>query len=85
MTTYTLIHHLYDTYGQITPTALVSNDITLRQPFDPSQTIKALFQRMGACRDIADAGQTAYTDTQLAVIGYTLFFQTGRYQVACRE
>jgi hypothetical protein len=39
VTTLTILRHLYDTYGNISPTDLMDKDTRMKAPYDPSQPI----------------------------------------------
>jgi hypothetical protein len=85
VTTRQLIEHLLNTYGNITPTELASNDIKFRTAYEPAQPIEALFSQLEDAMDYADAGGNPYTAAQVVTNAYSIMFNTGLFPEACRE
>jgi hypothetical protein len=85
VTTRQLIDHLLNTYGNLTPTNLATNDSLFRQAYDPSQPIKSLYAQIEDAMDLAAAGRTPYTAQQVVSNAYSLVFNTGMFPEACRD
>ena len=85
VTTCQLIDHLLNTYGNLTPTDLASNDAFFRTAYDPSQPIESLYAQIEDAMDLAAAGRTPYTPAQVVANAYSLVFSTGMFPEACRE
>lgn len=79
VSTFTIIQHLYSSYGQITPSSLADKDFQLHTAYDSAQPIESLFHQIDSSHDIADYGSILYMDGQLVIIGYYLLFQSGQY------
>ena len=85
VTTRQLIDHLLNTYGNLTPTDLASNDAHFRTAYDPSQPIESLYAQIEDAMDLAATGPTPYTPEQVVANAYSLVFSTGMFPEACRE
>jgi hypothetical protein len=85
VTTRQLIDHLLNTYGNLTPTDLATNDSLFRQAYDPSQPIESLYAQIEDAMDLASAGRTPYSTAQVVANAYSLVFNTGMLPDACRE
>ena len=83
ITLLTMLQHLYDTYGDITPTELEDNDMRMRTPYDATEPIEALYNQIEQAVDIAEAGQQPYTTPQILTRAYNLILQTGLLDDAC--
>ena len=84
-TTYDLLHHLYNGYGRITQMDLLDNERRMKQPYDASSPIENLFAQIDTAIEYADAGNSAFTDSQVLTTAYLLIFQTGQFEKACDE
>jgi hypothetical protein len=85
VTTRQLISHLLQTYGNITPSDLATNDQKFRSAYDPAQPIEHLFSQIEDTMDFADAGGSPYTTAQVLTNSYSLVFNTGLLPESCRE
>jgi hypothetical protein len=85
VTTLTILRHLYDTYGNISPTDLIDNDTRMKAPYDPSQPIELLFDQFDDAIELAAAANGAYTGPQIVAYAYNTILQTGLFTDACRD
>eukprot|EP00957_Ditylum_brightwellii_P146722 11168829-Ditylum_brightwellii.AAC.1 len=81
----TIIHHLYQNYGQVTPAMMANADARIKEKFDPTLPIEVLFTQMDKVQDLVTAGENAYSDVQLTKFAYDLIFSTGVHNDACKE
>jgi hypothetical protein len=84
-TTLEMLTHLYTSYSRLTPADLQGNDTRLRNPYDPNQPIKSLFDQIEDAVALAAAAQAPYSPAQIVAIAYTLVFTTGMLPEACRK
>ena len=75
---------MYTQYGNITPRDLQENEQKMITLFDTSLPIKTLYDQIEDAVELADAGLTPYSATQLVAIAYSLLFQPGQLTEACR-
>ena len=80
-----MLQHLYDTYGDLTPTELEDNDERMKLPYDVTTPIETLYDQIEQAVDIAEAGHQPYTNAQVLTRTYNLILQTGMFTDACRE
>ena len=80
----TILQHLFDNYGNITPLELEDNDTKMRATWDPNSPFDCLIQQVEDGQDYADDGGQPYTAKQLLHIAYTLVFKTGLYFEDCK-
>ena len=80
-----MLQHLYDTYGDITPTELEENDVKMKTAYDPTLPIETLYDQIEVAVDFADAGKAPYTNAQVLARAYNIVLQTGLFTDACRE
>ena len=80
----TILQHLFDNYGNITPLELEDNDTKMRATWDPNSPFDCLIQQVEDSQDYADDGGQPYTAEQLLRIAYTLVFKTGLYFEDCK-
>jgi hypothetical protein len=85
VTTLTILHYLYDSYGNISPTDLIDNDARMKAPYDPTQPIKLLFDQFDHAIELAAAANAAYTGPQIGAYAYNTILQTGLFTDACRN
>jgi hypothetical protein len=85
VTTLTILCHLYDSYGKISPTNLIDNDTRMKAPYDPSQPIELLFDQFDDAIELAAAANAAYTGPQIVAYAYNTIIQTGLFTDACRD
>ena len=85
LTLLTMLQHLYDSYGDLTPTELEDNDERMRSAYDATEPIETLYNQIEQAVDIAEAGQQPYTNAQILTRAYTLILQTGLLDDACRD
>ena len=84
-TTMELITHLYNSYGNITQIDLNDNDVRMKTPYDITTPIENLFKQIDEAVAYADAGNSAFTVTQIVTAAYLLVFNTGELEKACDE
>ena len=80
----TILQHLFDNYGNITPLELEDNDTKMRATWDPNRPFDCLIKQVEDGQDYADDGGQPYTAEQLLRIAYTLVFKTGLYFEDCK-
>ena len=80
-----MLQHLYDTYGDITPTELEDNDQKMKTAYDPTLPIETLYDQIEQAVDFADAGKAPYTNAQVLARAYNIVLQTGMFTDACKE
>ena len=85
VTTRQLLDHLYKTYGRINHHTLATNDQKFREPYNSTDPIEALFNCIELCMDIADSGKTSYTGEQVLSNTINIIYQTGVYELPCKE
>jgi hypothetical protein len=83
--THNLIEHLLQSYCNITPNDLASNDMVFHTSYDPNQPIETFYSQIEDAMDYADAGRSAYTASQAVTNAYSLIFNTGMFPESCRE
>jgi hypothetical protein len=83
--TLTILNHLFNTYGKITPHDLELNNTRFRTKWDPNQPFEMLVEQIEDAIDFATSGLSPYTDKQIVDNAYTLVFGTGMFPEACRE
>ena len=80
----TILQHLFDNYGNITPLELEDNDTKMRATWDPNSPFDCLIKQVEDSQDYANDGSQPYTAEQLLHIAYTLVFKTGLYFEDCK-
>ena len=80
----TILQHLFDNYGNITPLKLEDNDTKMRATWDPNSPFDCLTKQVEDGQDYTDDGGQPYTTEQLLRIAYTLVFKTGLYFEDCK-
>ena len=80
----TVLTHLFDNYGNITPLELEDNDTKMRTTWDQNSPFDCLIKQIEDGQDYADDGSQPYTAEQLLRIAYTLVFKTGLYFEDCK-
>jgi hypothetical protein len=85
VTTRHMLVHLYTTHGRLTPADVQNNNAAMKQPYNPNEPIKTLFDQIKESIDIADAAGAPYTPSQIVSILYNLIFATGMFPEACRK
>ena len=73
----TILQHLFNNYGNITPLELEDNDAKMHATWDPNSPFDCLIKQVKDSQDYADDGGQPYTTKQLLCIAYTLVFKTG--------
>ena len=81
---HTILQHLFENYGNITPLELEDNDTKMRATWDPNSPFDCLIKQIEDGQDYADNGGQPYTAEQLLRIAYTLVFKTGLYFEDCK-
>ena len=80
----TILTHLFDNYGNITPLKVKDNDTKMRATWDPNSPFDCLIKQIEDGQDYADDGGQPYTTKQLLHIAYTLVFKTSLYFEDCK-
>jgi hypothetical protein len=80
-----MLHHLFDTYGNITLVDLEINFEHMRRAWDPQQIVESLFKRIQDCADYSEAGGVPIGPSQQINAGYAKIFATGKFMSACRR
>ena len=80
-----IMHHLFETYGNITPLELKDNDTEIRSNWDPNSPFDCLIEQIEDGQDYTEDGGQPYTNEQLLHIAYTLVFKTGLYFEECKQ
>eukprot|EP00957_Ditylum_brightwellii_P093612 7128437-Ditylum_brightwellii.AAC.1 len=78
-----LLQHLYDNYGQLTPTQLTANDKEMRADYDPTTLIEKYIAKIKKCMDIAANGGAPYSQEQILTLAFDAMCCTGRYNDKC--
>ena len=81
---HTILTHLFDNYGNITPLKLEDNDTKMRTSWDPNSPFDCLIKQIEDGQDYTNDGGQPYTAEQLLRIAYTLVFKTGLYFEDCK-
>jgi hypothetical protein len=79
-----MLHHLFETYGNITAVDLEINFEHMRRALDPQQPVEFLFKQIQDCADYSEAGGGLIGHPQQINIGYAKIFATGHFISACR-
>jgi hypothetical protein len=85
VTTLTILRHLCDTCGKISPTDLIDIDTRMKAPYDPSQPIELFFNQVDNAIELAAAANAAYTGPQIIACAYNTILQTGLFPGTCRD
>ena len=80
----TILTHLFDNYGNITPLELEDNDTKMHATWDPNSPFNCLIKQIEDGQDYADDGGQSYTAEQLLRIAYTLVFKIDLYFEDCK-
>ena len=80
----TILQHLFDNYGNITPLKLEDNNTKMRATWDHNSPFDCLIKQVEDSQDYADDRGQPYTAEQLLRIAYTLVFKTGLYFEDCK-
>ena len=80
----TILAHLLNNYGNITPLEFEDNNTKMRATWDPNSPFDCLTNQIEDGQDYADDGSQPYTAKQLLRITYTLVFKTGLYFKDCK-
>jgi hypothetical protein len=79
-----ILTHLLTFYAMIAPTELTQNYERLNTPYDPTQPIETLFQKIQDARAFPVAGGQPYGAAMIVNVAYTLVFNTVLFPDACR-
>ena len=85
VTTLTILTHLWATYGEIIDKDLDNNLSTMATPWQPTSPIETLFQQIDDGIAFALAGGSPIDDPTAVRILYKIIFNTGVFELACRE
>jgi hypothetical protein len=78
-----MLHHLFETYGNITAVNLEINFEHMRRSWDPNQPVESLFKQIQDCADYSEAGGVPIGPSQQINVGYATKFATGQFMSAC--
>ena len=85
VTLFTMLQHLYDTYGKITEDKLEENRQEMTKAYDISLPIETLYARIEDCVDFADAARSPYSQAQILNTAFLLIQKTGVFNKECRK
>ena len=85
VTTLQMLDHLHENYGVITAVNTEDNDTRIREPYNPTFPIEALFHQIELAVGYATAGKRPYQNVQIVSRAYLLVLQTGLYPEASRD
>ena len=85
LTTKTMLTHLYDQYGRLSPADLQENDTKMREQYDPNQPIESFIDQIEDSIALAAAANAPYSTAQILAIAYNTIFLTGMFPETCRE
>jgi hypothetical protein len=80
-----MLHHLVDTYGNITAVDLEINFENMHQAWDPQQPVESLFKKIQDCADYSEAGGVLIGHPQQINVGYATQFAKGHFMSACHR
>ena len=83
VTVYDMLHHLYNTYADISADDLEENDKRLKEPWDPNAPFESLIKQVQDAIDLADHAGVPYTNKQVINIVYNLVENTGIFEHDC--
>ena len=84
VTTWDIITHLYDTYGQISDLDLDENEKRIKKKYEPDQPIDVLFKQIEEAEEYATTGNSPFTARQIVNTAFLLIFATGAYEDECK-
>jgi hypothetical protein len=79
-----MLHHLFETYGNITAVDLEINFEHMHRAWDPQQPVGSLFKQIQDCADYSEAGGFLIGHPQRINVGHAKIFATGHFMSACR-
>jgi hypothetical protein len=85
VTARTMLHNLFNAYGNITPQHIDVNYKMMKEQWDPSTPIIYLFSTIQDGVDRADSGNAPYTVNQVLAIAFNHVLRTGTMQSACER
>ena len=80
-----VLHYLFTHYGKVTPQALMENDTTFRQDWDPTTPFELLIDQIESAQEFALDGFQPYTTAQILTNAYTLVHKTGAFNDDCKK
>jgi hypothetical protein len=80
-----MLHHLFETYGNITTVDLEINFEHMRRAWDPQQPVESLFKQIQDCADYFKEGGVLIGHPQQINIGYATIFAAGHFMSAYRR
>jgi hypothetical protein len=80
-----MLHHLFETYGNITAVDLEINFEHMRRAWDPQQPVETFSKQIQDCADYSEAGGVLIGHPQQINVGYAKIFATGHFMSACRR
>ena len=84
VTTFEMLRHLYETYADISADDLETNDVKMKEPWDPNQPFEQLVKQIQDAIDMADHAGVPYTPQQIVNVAYNLVERTGMFEIDCR-
>ena len=85
VTTFELLTHLYDTYGQISDLDLEDNERRMKTKYNANAPIDKLFKQIEGAEEYATTGNQPFTARQIVNTAFLLIFATGEYDTECKE
>ena len=85
ITLYTILQHLYNTYGKITKDKLKQNRQEMTKAYNVSPTIETLFVQIEDCIDFADTVKTPYSQAQVLNTAFLLVQKTVVFNKECQK
>jgi hypothetical protein len=85
VTTRQFLEHLYATYGCLSPSDLIANNIKMKLHYDPPKPIEVFIAQIDDGVALATAANAPYSPAQIIAIAYHMLFSTGMFSTACRD
>ena len=80
-----LLDHLWETYGTITAVELEANLVAMKAPWSTESPIQTVFTQLKDAIAFSSAGQDPISTATAIRAGYTIIYNTGLFETACRE
>jgi hypothetical protein len=80
-----MLHHLFETFGNITVEDLEINFKNMCWTCDPQQPVESLFKQIQDCADYSEAGGVLIGHQQQINFRYANIFATGHFMIVCRR
>ena len=79
-----MITHLYLNYGVISAIDIMENEKRMDMVYDASVAIEAYFEQIESAVEFAEAGNCAFTTTQITTKTFIQMFATGLFKDECK-